>query len=237
MNIFAFIFARGGSKGLPGKNIRKLDGKPLIAWSIEQGKSVNAIERIIVSTDSKEIAEVALQYGAEVPFLRPENLSNDDSPEWMAWPHALNYLLETEGKIPEIMVSIPATAPLRHMHDIEKCIEMYRAGGADVVVTVTKPFRNPYFNMVKNINDGLVGLVVETPSTIFNRQQAPKVFDMTTVCYVASTKFVMNHSSLFQGRVKAVEVDKESAIDIDTIFDFKMAEAILSLRKENSEFD
>lgn len=85
MTTVAFIFARGGSKGLPGKNIRPLDGKPLIAWSVEHALSVQRIDRVIVSTDSEEIARISKEYGAEVPFIRPANLSMDESPEWLAW--------------------------------------------------------------------------------------------------------------------------------------------------------
>ena len=96
MKAVAFIFARGGSKGLPGKNVRLLDGKPLIAWSIEHARAVKRIERVIVSTDSQEIANVARQFGAEVPFIRPKEFALDDSPEWIAWQHALNYLTEKE---------------------------------------------------------------------------------------------------------------------------------------------
>jgi len=97
MKAVAFIFARGGSKGLPGKNTRMLNGKPLIAWSIGHAQAVPRIERVIVSTDSPDIAAVAIQYGAEVPFLRPAELARDDSPEWLAWRHALNYLRTAQG--------------------------------------------------------------------------------------------------------------------------------------------
>lgn len=125
MNTVAFIFARGGSKGLPGKNIRPLGGKPLIAWSIDQALAVKRIARVIVSTDSREIADVARKYGAEVPFIRPEQLARDDSPEWLSWRHALNYLMDTDGALPEAMVSIPTTAPLRLPIDIENCLDVY----------------------------------------------------------------------------------------------------------------
>ena len=113
MSVIAFIFARGGSKGLVGKNIRQLQGKPLIAWSIEQALAVKRINRVIISTDSLDIAAVARKYGAEVPFIRPAELARDNSPEWLAWRHALTYMLETDGKLPEVMLSLPATAPLR----------------------------------------------------------------------------------------------------------------------------
>ena len=127
MSTVAFIFARGGSKGLPGKNIKIFSGKPLIAWSIEQAKKLSSIDRVIVSTDCSEIARVATEYGAEVPFLRPDNISEDDSPEWMAWRHALTFLLEKEGKMPNIMLSIPTTAPLRRVADIENCLNLYKS--------------------------------------------------------------------------------------------------------------
>jgi CMP-N-acetylneuraminic acid synthetase len=149
MKATAFIFARGGSKGLPGKNIRLLGGKPLIAWSIEHALAVKRIDRVIVSTDSEEIAAVARAYGAEVPFIRPEELARDDSPEWFAWRHALNYLKHGDGIMPAVMVSVPATAPLRSSCDIENCLDEFEKGEVDIVITVTDSHRSPYFNMVK----------------------------------------------------------------------------------------
>jgi len=231
MSVIAFIFARGGSKGLPGKNIRPLNGKPLIAWSIEHAFAVNRIDRVIVSTDSIAITDIALHYGAEVPFIRPEELASDESPEWLAWRHALNYLIETEGKLPEVMLSIPATAPLRQPIDIENCLDEYERGCADVVITVTEARHSPYFNMVKLNDDGSVGLVSPPQSFIVRRQDAPVIYDMTTVCYVLNPKFVMNQQSIFSGVVKAVKVPTERALDIDTLLDFQVAESLLNSKK------
>lgn len=232
MKATAFIFARGGSKGLPGKNIRQLGGKPLIAWSIEHAQAVKRIKRIIVSTDSEDIAEVAREYGADVPFIRPEELARDDSPEWMAWRHALHYLLEKEGALPEVMLSVPATAPLRLPLDIDSCLDEYEKGDADMVITVTDAHRSPYFNMVKSNLDGTVGLVIPPQTAIARRQDAPIVFDMATVAYVIRPEFVMTHNSHFQGRVRAVHVPPERAIDIDTLLDFQMAECLLNMREQ-----
>ena len=231
MKAVAFIFARGGSKGLPGKNIRLLGSKPLIAWSIGHALSVKRIERVIVSTDSDEIAAVARQYGAEVPFIRPAELAGDNSPEWLAWRHALNYLVETTGKMPEVMVSVPATAPLRFSIDIENCLDKYEKASADIIITVTDAHRNPFFNMVKTNLDGSVGLVNPPQAGISRRQDAPVVYDMATVCYVANPMFVMTHNATFEGRVMAVHVPAERAIDIDTLFDFQIAESLLNLRE------
>lgn len=230
MKATAFIFARGGSKGLPGKNIRPLGGKPLIAWSIEHALAVRRITRVIVSTDSHEIAAVAREHGAEVPFVRPEELARDDSPEWLAWRHALNYLRDEGGAWPDAMVSVPTTAPLRSPLDIENCLDEYEKGGADMVITVTDAHRSPYFNMVKANADGTVGLVIPPPSAVARRQDVPTVFDMTTVAYVARPEFVLTHNATFEGRVRHVHVPMERAIDIDTLLDFRIAECLLSLR-------
>lgn len=232
MKAIAFIFARGGSKGLPGKNIRPLTGTPLIAWSIEHALAVKRIERVIVSTDSEEIAIVARQYGAEVPFIRPAELARDDSPEWLAWRHALNYLQETDGVLPTAMVSVPATAPLRSSIDIENCLDEFEKGDADIVITVSDAHRSPYFNMVKTNADGTVGLVILPQSEIARRQDVPVVYDMATVAYVARPEFVMSHNGTFEGRVRAVHVPTERAIDIDTLLDFQIAECLLNVREQ-----
>jgi CMP-N-acetylneuraminic acid synthetase len=229
MNAVAFIFARGGSKGLPGKNVRPLCGKPMIAWAIEHAKAVKRIERVIVSTDSEEIAAVAKQYGAETPFMRPTELALDDSPEWLAWRHALNHL-QSESGLPDLMVSVPVTAPLRDPRDIERCLDDFDLGGADIVVTVSKAHRNPYFNMVKSNADGSVSLVIPQADNVLRRQDAPAVFDMATVAYVACPKFVLTRNSMFEGCVRAVEVPPERAIDIDTLLDFRIAECLMKER-------
>lgn len=230
MKATAFIFARGGSKGLPGKNIKPLASKPLIGWSIEQALAVKRIERVIVSTDSEEIAAVARSFGAETPFIRPAELARDDSPEWLAWRHALQYLKDREGAFPAAMVSVPATAPLRSSVDIENCLDEFEKGHADMVITVSSAHRSPYFNMVKANADGTVGLVIPPSTAIARRQDAPEVFDMATVAYVARPEFVLTHDAVFQGRVRAVIVPPERAIDIDTLLDFQMAECIMNLR-------
>mgnify|MGYP001268264346 CR=1 FL=1 len=230
MKIVAFIFARGGSKGLPGKNIRPLGGKPLIAWSIEHALAIKRIVRVIVSTDSEEIATIARQYGAEVPFIRPTKFAKDDSPEWLAWRHALNYLTKETGLLPEVMVSVPPTAPLRLEIDIENCLDEYEKGDVDTVITVTDAHRNPYFNMVKTNADGTVRLVNSIKSAVTRRQDTPVVYDMVTVCYVVNPEFVINNNSAFEGRVRAVHVPPERAIDIDTLLDFQITETLLNIR-------
>ena len=230
MRVVALICARGGSKGLPGKNIRFLAGRPLIAWAISQARAVKRVERVIVSTDSEDIAEVARQAGAEVPFLRPAELAQDNSPEWLVWRHALDFVKGDEGAYPEGVLVVPATAPLRAVTDLEQCLDEYEKGGVDVVVTVTDAHRSPYFNMVQVRKDGTVGLVIPPASALVRRQDVPVVYDMTTVAYVARPEFVMTRNGIFDGRVRSVHVPLERAIDIDTALDFKIAECLMSAR-------
>jgi N-acylneuraminate cytidylyltransferase len=226
MKTVAFIFARGGSKGLPGKNTRTIGGKPMIAWSIEQALAVRRIERVIVSTDSDEIATISKQYGAEVPFIRPAHLATDSSPEVLSWRHGLEYLKETTGSMPEVMVSLPATAPLRSITDINNCLDEYEKNLSDVVITVSDSHRSPYFNMVRQNSDGTYGLVNPPASAINRRQDAPVVYDMATVCYVVNSEFIMSHESIFEGRVSAIHVPIDRAIDVDTLLDFLIAEML-----------
>lgn len=227
MNAIALICARGGSKGVPGKNIRPLGGKPLIAWAIQHAHAVARIDRVIVSTDAEDIAAVARLAGAEVPFMRPADLARDDSPEWLVWRHALDFVGRERSQLPDALVVVPTTSPLRHPADIDRCLDEYDASGADVVITVTEARRSPYYNMITTSADGDARLVIPPRDRITGRQQAPPVYDMTTVAYVARPSFVLNASGLFDGRVRAVVVPAERALDIDTPLDFRVAECLL----------
>lgn len=233
MDYVALIFARSGSKGLPGKNLKVLGDKPLIGIAIECALKISRIKRVIVSTDAEEIATVSRRYGAEVPFLRPAELALDSTPEWYAWQHALNYLKDFEGSLPKSMVSLPTTSPLRSVVDVDNCINEYEKGLSDVVVTITNSHRNPYFNMVKEDASGEFVLVNKPDQIITQRQHTPTVFDLTTVCYVANSQFVITNNGIFEGKVGAVKVPQERAIDIDTEFDFEIAQALIKSGKVN----
>lgn len=233
MRVVALTCARGGSKGLPGKNVRTLAGRPLIAWAIESARASRRVERVIVSTDSEEIAAAARQAGAEVPFMRPAALAQDTSSEWLVWRHALEHLRATDGCYPDALLVVPATAPLRAVEDLERCLDVFERDGTDIdiVITVTDAHRSPYFNMVRERQDGLVELVVPPTGTVFRRQDAPPVYDMTTVAYVARPEFVMSRSGVFDGRVRHVRVPVERAIDVDTLLDFEIAEFLMARRQ------
>lgn len=227
MNIYAFIFARGGSKGVPGKNIRSLAGKPLLAHSIEIARQVSRIQKVFVSTEDEDIAKVAREWDANV-IIRPAELAQDDSPEWLAWQHAIKTVGATSDKEKiDVFVCIPTTSPLRASEDIDACIETLLVSDADLVITVKKSDRNPYFNMVMLDEDGYAQLALQPEERISHRQDAPCVYDMTTVAYAARPGFILKAGSMFDGKVKAVVIPAERAIDIDTEMDFVLSEFLL----------
>jgi N-acylneuraminate cytidylyltransferase len=222
----AFIFARGGSKGLPGKNIKLLLGKPLIQYSIEVALQIPNIDKVFVSTDSTDIARVAQSSGAIV-INRPFELAQDDSPEWLAWRHAIKWVRDQYEDFEEF-ISLPATSPLRSVKDVESAILKRSEIGADVCIAITPASRSPYFNMVKELDGNLIELINKPDSLIFRRQDSPEVFDITTAVYVTSVDFIMNNNNIFDGKITSVQIPKHRAIDIDDIYDFKFAEVILN---------
>jgi len=232
MNYIALICARGGSKGLPGKNIKPLAGMPLIGWAIKAAQQTDQISSIIVSTDSEQIAQVAIEQGAEVPFMRPGELAQDHSSEWLVWRHAVEYLEQEKANIDGLVV-VPATAPLREAIDLENCIEAFENSNADVVVTVTDAHRNPYFNMLVKDEEGYSSLVIPSDKKVFRRQDVPIVYDMTTVAYVLHPNVVKKTDRLFDNQLVSVYVPPERAIDIDTPLDFKIAECLMTERLNN----
>ncbi|MFV5642387.1 cytidylyltransferase domain-containing protein [Acinetobacter oleivorans] len=225
MRNFAFIFARGGSKGLPGKNIKSLAGKPLLQYSIDTALASDLIEQVFVSTDDQAIAQVAIEGGA-ILIERPNELATDQSPEWLSWRHAVEWATEHYGSF-DGFVSLPATSPLRSQDDVEAAILKRQAETADICIAVTPASRSPYFNMVKHNEAGFVELVNQPEGEVSRRQDAPKVFDITTVVYATTPQFVLNNYGLFSGKVASIEVPKARAVDIDDIYDFRLAEAII----------
>lgn len=234
MRTIAFIFARGGSKGVPGKNIKLLDGKPLIAHSIELALCCANIETVIVSTDDAAIAAVGREYGAEVPFMRPPELATDSAPEWLAWRHAIEWVQKDRGHF-DVFVSLPATSPFRDVCDVESCMRsLTEDPAADIAITVKDADRSPYFNMVVLDPAGYAGLVIKPEGNISRRQDAPPVYDITTVAYAARPSFVLRANGIFEGNIRTVRVPAERALDIDTPYDFMLAQAITKIRSSQT---
>jgi len=233
MTYWGVVFARGGSKGVPGKNLRKVGGVPLIGHSVQTGLATPEIEEFFCSTDSEEIADAARGFGASIPFMRPTELAGDESPEWDAWQHFAKYLMAEGARDDDAMVSLPTTSPLRNVEDVRSAIALYESSSADVVVTTTEASRSPWFNMVTVDGEGHVQVLLGSESGgPVRRQDTPKVFDLTTVAYVASLSHILSAPQLFGGVVAGLEIPRERALDIDTELDLDIADFLFRRRED-----
>jgi len=226
MSVVATICARGGSQGLPGKNIKPLLGKPLILYTIEQALACSDIDAVYVSTDHPEIAHIARESGAAVPFFRPAELATSVSTKIPVIQHLLEWVEATGVKV-DCIVDLDVTSPLRELADIRCCLEMLDSS-VDVVITGYEAEKNPYFNMVEEQADGNFGLVKCPAKEVRGRQQAPKVYAMNASIYVWHRHTLCNE--LWGGRVKLHVMPRERSIDIDTLLDFKMVEWLMRER-------
>jgi CMP-N-acetylneuraminic acid synthetase len=224
LKTFAFVFARGGSKGVPGKNIRRFSGQPLLAYALDIAKKIHEVSSIFVSTEDLQIAKIARKWGAVV-IDRPVELAQDESSEWLAWQHAVDWVKEHHGDF-ERFVSLPATSPLRNENDVQACLNALD-DETDMVITTTETNRSPWFNMVRVGEDNHISLLFEGDKKFVRRQDVPKAYDMTTVAYVTRPSFIMLESGVLNGRTKAVMIPTERAIDIDTEFDWEIAEYLM----------
>lgn len=227
MKTFAFVFARGGSKEVPGKNIRTLVDKPLLGHALSIASQTLEIERSFVSTDCAVIASVAKSYCATI-INRPVELAQDSSPEWLAWRHAIEWVRARVGDF-DRFISLPATAPMRLIEDVKTCLDALD-DQTDAVVTMTPAQRSPWFNMVKADDSGCLSILVKGDSNIIRRQDAPQAYDLTTLAYVLRPDFIMEHDNIWQGHTRGVLIPQERAIDIDTEHDFKVAEYLMRER-------
>lgn len=223
MTTYAFIFARGGSKGLPKKNILPIGGIPMLAYGIRVAQGLKEIDRVYVSTDCDEIALIARSYGADI-ITRPSELASDTAPEWLAWQHAINSVAQSVGPFDRFL-SLPATSPLRKPEDVQNCLNALRAG-VDMVITMTPAHRSPWFNMVTADPDRKVKLVAGD-GAIKRRQDSQACFDMTTVAYVSRPDFILKASSIWDGSVVGVEIPRERSIDIDNALDLEIARFLM----------
>lgn len=227
MEVLAVIPARGGSKGLKDKNILPLLNHPLIAYSIKAAQESKKINRIIVSTDSQKIADVALQYKAEVPFLRPDTFAQDLSTDKEVFLHALQWLKEKENYVPDLVVQLRPTSPVRFAHEIDLCIEKLINSDADSLRIVTEAPCTPYKMWRVDKDSGMMTPLLELENTKepYNqpRQQLPKVFWQVGTLDVIRTECILKKDSLSGDKVLSHVIDNESSIDIDDIHSFEKA--------------
>jgi len=226
--VIAIIPARGGSKGVPRKNIRNLAGKPPIAWTIATARQCSQLDRVLVSTDDVEIAAIAQTFGAEVPFLRPEELARDDTSDLPVYEHALTWLAVNGGSYPDIVAWLRPTSPLRHVADIQAAMELLVATQADWVRSVVLPKHPPYW--AKRLDgDRLVGLVDNWDDEKYNcrRQALPKAYIPNGAVDVTWSKTIIEKKLLYLGDVRGYVMPAERSIDLDSELDFIMAELLL----------
>ena len=235
MSILCLIAARGGSQGVPGKNIRPLLGKPVIARAIEQALKTREIGRVIVSTDSAAIAEVAKAAGAEVPFTRPAHLAQPDTGKFQVWQHALAACEREFGMRYELFVDVDCTNPLIESTDIEGAIRRFRdvrEGGVaiDAMFTVARARHNPYFNLVELDARGALRMSKSAGTQVLARQQAPVVYEHVAGVYVLDPDYLRRAMHLLDGHAEGYELPPEKAVDIDSEVDFLLAELLLKKR-------
>jgi N-acylneuraminate cytidylyltransferase/CMP-N,N'-diacetyllegionaminic acid synthase len=226
--ILATICCRGGSKGVPGKNIRLLKNKPLIAYTIEAASRSLHINSLIISTDDESIASIAKQYGAAVPFMRPADLATDTASKWPVFIHAVETYEKVSGETVDYLVDLDVTVPLKTAEDIDGAIELALSDlTADVVITGYEPERNPYFNMMEVDEHGYAEIVKKGQRPIVRRQDAPKVYSLTPAAYVVKKSALYEYEHWSKARCKIYEIPRERAVDIDTEIDFKIVEFLM----------
>lgn len=231
VEVLALIPARGGSKSIPHKNIRLLAGFPLIAYSIAAARSAELVTRVIVSTDDAEIADVAREYGAEIPFLRPAEHSQDNTPDLPVFQHALTWLARNEDYHPEIVVQLRPTSPFRRVGHINQAIaRLIERPDADAVRTVCVPFQNP-FKMWQIGADGVMIPLIqmaEFPEPYnMPRQALPEVYWQTGYVDAAWADTILKQDSMTGSRILPLVIDPKEWIDIDSPDDWRRAERLL----------
>ncbi|MFK2827246.1 acylneuraminate cytidylyltransferase family protein [Bacillus sp. B190/17] len=219
--VLAIIPARGGSKGVRRKNIRNLAGKPLIAWTIEEGRKSKYIDRLILSSEDVEIIEVAKSYGCDVPFVRPKELAKDNTPGIEPVLHAVS---ELEGY--DFVVLLQPTSPLRTVTDIDKCIEKCILEKADACVSLVEADKSPYW-MYYVDDRSKMSNIMYTEKKYSRRQDIPSVYVLNGAVYVANVGWLKVHKTFLTTNTISYIMPKKRSYDIDTELDFLICEKIL----------
>lgn len=230
-SILCLINARGGSKGVPGKNIKPLNGKPLIGWSVDVARQSKLIKKIVVSTDSEEIARVATKHGASVPFIRPSELATDTAKQIDVVNHALKFL-ESMGERYDYVCILQPTCPLRSVEDVDGTLDLLISSGADSAITVTEVGgRHPRTLYKMHEGDQKVTPYVEKNTSGVMRQNFEALYWRTGAVYALRTS-VVKAGSLYGNDARGYKVPEERAFNIDTPFDFELTEAWLKSKAQ-----
>jgi len=225
--VLCTICARGGSKGVKNKNITLLNGKPLIAYSIEQAKKTDLFDHVVISTDSDDIAEIAIKYGGEVFFKRDAELSSDTAGKLQVIRDVFVKSEEYYSKTYEYLVDLDATSPLRNVEDIQKSFSQFLRDNNDNLITAMPSRRNPYFNLVEVDKNGKVALSKKFEEGMVRRQDAPECYDMNASIYIWKRDAILNQNTLFLNKTGLYIMPEERSIDIDSPLDLEFVEFIL----------
>jgi CMP-N,N'-diacetyllegionaminic acid synthase len=224
------ICARGGSQGVKDKNIRPLLGRPLIAHSIDAALRWGRADRVVVSTDSEDVARVSRACGAETPFMRPASLAGGNVPKMAVVRHALHQIEQGTDKRYEVVVDLDVTAPLRHVSDVENAFTLLTTRRPLTVFSVVHARKNPYYNVVEADSEGFVHVVKEFGSAITSRQIAPPVYDMNASIHVYTREYLLDERNwhVCSPRSLPYVMEDLAAVDIDTELDLSYVEFLLT---------
>lgn len=228
-DILAVIPARGGSKGIPRKNLRTLAGKPLVMYTIEAAKKSQWVSRVLVSTDDEEIKSISVTAGAEVPYLRPAELATDDVHAIEVVLHALSWLREKESYIPEVVVMLLPTSPLRRADAIDEAIKRFFMLKVPSVVSVVRCAQR--LVQIRYIRGGALVPVMDLPNPNIQRQDCEPIFAVNGAIYVASPATIETFRTFHVPRAIAFEMESRHSLDIDTVDDLELAEYYLEKRR------
>ena len=227
MKILCTICARAGSKGVTNKNLRPINSKPLIVYSIEQALATKLFDQIVVSSDSAEIRNVALANGATYAVERPFELASDTAPKLPAIRHCVESSEKKFGQF-EVIIDLDATAPLRNPEDILGALELLKTTNSDNVITGTPAHRSPYFNLVETNEQGIVHLSKQPRAAVDRRQDSPECFDMNASIYVWRRHALFENETLFTKSTRLFVMPRDRSIDIDSQADFDMVEWLMT---------
>ena len=230
MTMLCTICARGGSKGVVGKNNRDLLGKPLLGWTIEQARATGLFAAIAFSSDSDLLLESALKAGADIAVKRPDEMATDAAPKLPAIRHCLEQAIAHTGASPDVFVDLDVTSPLRLPSDIAGAVKLLQDSGARNVITGSPARRSPYFNLVEARADCTVGLSKPVDPPITRRQDAPRCYDMNASIYVWRVAAFLERPSVFYPDTQLFEMPEERSVDIDSDLDFTLVELLLRRR-------
>lgn len=225
--ILGHIGARKGSKGVPRKNFRMIQGKPLIDWSLDQLFAHPMVDAVVVSTDDEEIYEHARAKGALAIGLRPAHLATDTAAKWGVWQHALDASEALTGPV-DAFLDLDCTSPLRLPEDITAALTLFSDARPDMVMSCCEARKNPYFNLVEPDATGALQVSKPLPGGVWSRQEAPVVYEHVGVVYVVSPAYLRQAKTIYEGRVIPLVLPAERCHDIDTPYDFRLVEFLLA---------